>query len=781
MPLPTLALRGNLRPYKDDPEEKARLDAFVPVEYVIDWFRQRLNLTGVAARVLVLKSETASGKSTMFPPELYKAMVHARGSKRGIICTQPRTLTAIENVNEMLKHYSAILRLGDTIGWSTKYNKLRPKTAALLSATVGTLAQQLKSMTDDELMNHYQFILIDETHERDESTDLVIAGLKGLLKRQSNNPNCPFVAFMSATFDPDPLLTYFGVDHRNFIWCTGETAGFDEMWDWNEGRTVNNYTQAASTVVERILRENPDDDPAKADILIFLPGAAEFTQAAEWLDKLNAAEAKAGRNVFSLLKIDGPSVTRRTRDYIWTMYTPVADQEVEIGGKTYTPARRVILTTNVAETGLTLDNLKYVIDGGFNREIEYNPVLGVRGLMTKPAPQSRIRQRKGRAGRKFRGVFYPLYPKWIYDALPVQQFPAILVGDVIGVLPDIMRQQLRLTSAGAGKPVPYFDPTAVDMVDVPSADSLWDAVSRLHNIGLITTRPPPDTTSPAEFGAVKATEYKKLTSGVLSTNNQGQFGFSRLGLFASCLSLPPEHCRMLLAAYSWRAPTTDMVSVVAYLVKDTAGFAESADPLSKVPPKVNWSTVYKTAFADRFKSGKIAELDGMIADDMINGAILMAAIAAVIESVEAPQAIGELRKWCRDASISYRWCLDFIRTRDEILEQMITACIRVVDTGATLRTCTADGLMDVVVAMKHCIYDGWRNNLLVWSGVDYRTRTGHPVITPARWGDSESPPRFLIYNQLSLKENRTTSIYAITADRTSALDGFVPPDLAFDI
>lgn len=777
MPLPTLALRGNLRPYNDDPAEKARLDAFVPVEYVIDWFRQRLNRTGIDARVLVLKSETASGKSTMFPPELYKAMVHARGSKRGIICTQPRTLTAIENVNEMLKHYSAILRLGDTIGWSTKYNKLRPKTAALLSATVGTLAQQLKSMTDDELMNHYQFILIDETHERDESTDLVIAGLKGLLKRQSNNPNCPFVAFMSATFDPDPLLEYFGVDHSNFIWCTGETAGFDEIWDWNEGRTVNNYTQAAATVVERILREHPDDPPEKADILIFLPGAAEFTQAAEWLDKLNAGEAKAGRNVFSLLKVDGPSVTRRTRDYIWTMYTPVSEHEVEIGGKVYTPARRVILTTNVAETGLTLDNLKYVIDGGYNREIEYNPVLGVRGLMTKPAPVSRIRQRRGRAGRKFRGVFYPLYPKWIYDMLPVQQFPAILVGDVINILPDIMRQQLRISSAAARGPVAEFDPTAVDMVDVPSADALWDAISRLHNIGMITTRPPPDTTSPAEFGAVKALEYKKLAVPNTHTD-KNLFGFSRLGLFASCLSIPPEHCRMLLAAYSWRAPVVDVVSMTAYLLKDTAGFAESQDPTSKVMPKVDWRVVYKSVFGGRANPVALMEA---VADDMINGAVLVSAIMKIIEDTESSGVITALRKWCRSANISYRWCLDLIRVRDEILEQMITACIRIVDNIPTLLRCPADRIIDVITTMKHCIYDGWRNNLLVWSGVDYRTRTGHAVITPARWQDAKDVPRFLLYNQLSMKENRTTSVYAIVSDRTSMLDGFVAPDLAFDI
>lgn len=305
--LPTLLIKGNLRPLTDDPALKKELDEWVPIDYIIEWFRSRLNKTGLENRVLVLKSETASGKSTALPPELYKKLVRNREGA-SIICTQPRVATAIENVMEMLKHNAAVMRLGESIGWSTKYNKFRLKSVGLLSATIGTLAQQLRTATDEDIMKKYKYILIDETHERDLQTDMTIYMLKNLLLRNKNNPDCPFVVLMSATFEPKPFTDYFGVElATNFIWCTGATAHIDEMWEWNEGRTVNDYPRAAGAVVEKIVTENADDPTARADILIFMPGKAEFTETVKWLRQLNEKLARAGKKrLFTL-------ANRRTR------------------------------------------------------------------------------------------------------------------------------------------------------------------------------------------------------------------------------------------------------------------------------------------------------------------------------------------------------------------------------------------------------------------------------------------------------------------------------------
>ena len=265
MPLPTLLIKGNL--FSDDPEERKRLSDYVPIDYIVDWFKQRINKPGIENRVLTLLSETASGKSTTLAPYLYKNFVMGKNGAPGILQTQPRIITAIGVVKQILP-YNPFLRLEKNIGWSTGYNKLRPREVnGILSATIGTLAQILKSNTDEEIMKRYKFILIDETHERDLQTDMTLYMLKNLLMRTKDNVNSPFVVLMSATFDPVSILNYYGVKKEtNFIWCMGQSHPINEVWDWNNGHTVSDYCKSAADVVQLILDENPDDDPSQADL-----------------------------------------------------------------------------------------------------------------------------------------------------------------------------------------------------------------------------------------------------------------------------------------------------------------------------------------------------------------------------------------------------------------------------------------------------------------------------------------------------------------------------------
>jgi HrpA-like RNA helicase len=762
MPLPTLMIRGRLEAPNRDPELKKQLDAWVPVEYIIDWFRERSGKVGIENRVMILKSETASGKSTMFPPELYNALV--RGTSRGIICTQPRIMTAIENVNEMLKWYSKSLRLGDTIGWSTKYNKLRPKSVGLLSATVGTLAQQLQVMTDDEIIAKYKFILIDETHERDLQTDMTIYMLKNLLLRHANNPDCPFVVLMSATFDPVPLLAYFGLNVlTNFVWCTGETAGFDEIWDWNEGRTVNNYPSAAASVVERIVSENPDDEPARADILIFMPGKAEFVETVRWLRKLNEKYAAAGTKVMSILQIESIAVQTRNIDFMNTMYVPVSEHNVVINGKKHTAGRRVIISTNVAETGLTLDNLKYVIDAGYNREIEFNPVYGVRGLITKPAPESRIRQRKGRAGRKFRGVFYPLYPKYIYDRLQKVQYPQILIEDVSTIMLQIIAEQLKVKKL-RGQEVKFLT-SDIDMVDVPTPDALSTCLEKLYTIGLIT--------------------HDNLTE---------------LGKLASGMGLPPESARMILAAYTWDCSVLDIITIAAYLSMDPKSFIKSQsnnDDPDAPPPKIDidWTAVYKYGMPGWISSQHILyKTRLLLADEFLHGIIIFNAIRRVIGAATPKDSLNVLRDWCDQVNLNVRACLDLIRARDDIIEQLLLLNMEIfAQEDAALIKSTQDDMMTTITKIKHCIYDGYRNNIILRNGTIYTTTQGLPVAAPKLFREDEKKqaeksnygfvatvlPEVMLYKELSMKYNRKTGIYDITPTCISTMDGFVSVDLDF--
>lgn len=776
MPLPTLMLKGKLQSPTGDPALKKELDEWVPVEYILEWFKKRRGKTGIENRVLILKSETASGKSTMFPPELYKALV--RGTDRGIICTQPRVMTAIENVNEMLKHYSKILRLGESIGWSTKYNKLRPTNVGLLSATIGTLAQQLNTLTDIEIMQKYNYILIDETHERDLQTDTTILMLKNLLIRNRDNINCPFVILMSATFDPKSFLDYFGLSiENNFIWCAGETAGFEEMWDWNEGRTVNNYPQSAAVVVEKIIEQNPNDNPAQADILIFMPGKGEFEQTAEWLEKLNKKLAPKGK-VFSLLQIDGLAVQTRNRDYQWTMYVPVEDQRVEIEGKLYTPTRRVIISTNVAETGLTLDNLKYVIDAGYNREIEYNPTLGIRGLITKPAPRSRIKQRRGRAGRKFPGVFYPLYPKYIFEKLPELQLPQILVENVSPIMLWVINEQLKTKTMRGVEP--EFIINDIDMIDVPSQDALAASIEILYSIGFISTN---------------GQKWSQNHGEMLTGEPNGKFGLTKLGVVAQQLPpMSPETLRMILASYYWGCSTMDVITIAAYISLEPRSYVGESTSDNLIKPSINWGVVYKTGLPGFIASpGMLYKLRLLISDEFIHGIILFNAIKHII-SGGGKDMINNLQKWCKYNGISYRGCLDFIRARDDIIESMLSSGMEIFNNeNNSLSRTDETNFMDVITRIKYCIYDGFRNNLIIRNDKTFKTINGVNVNIIKLFQENEKTlaekseygfaaeimPTFMIYKELNLKYNRKTAIYEVVANTISTLDGFVSPDLDF--
>ncbi len=768
---PTLFKKGSLRPIDNDPATKSKLDDWAPIDYIIDWFRQRLDRTGVSNRVLILKSETASGKSTAFPPELYRALVRGHDTP-GIICTQPRILTAIENVMTIVNIYP-ILRLGENIGWSTKNNKLRMTSNGILSATVGTLAQQLKTMTDDEISAKYKYILIDETHERDLQTDMTIYRLKNLLIRKANNVDCPFVVLMSATFDPDIFLEYFRIPESSFIWCTGAPAEITERWDLVKEITDPDhdidYTEVAAKVVEKIISNETDSGP-NIDILIFAPGKFEFTKIAARLTKIN--ESLVPDRTFSLLQIEGEAVREQSTDYKNTMSIPVSKQIVVIDGTNYTPVRRVILSTNVAETGLTLNNLKYVIDAGFNREIEYNPIIGVTTLITKPAPQSRITQRRGRVGRKFPGVFIPLYSFETWQKLPKLQFPAVLIDNISPITLDLVQEQISSKKL-AGKD-PVFVLADIDMLNTPTPDALHTGLEKLYTLGFVEPIGLPDDSS----GIMNKTNGLVLT----------QMG----EIAAKFIDHSPENIRMLLSSYYWKCSMLDIITIIVWLTMDLRSFAATPimpiTPITPITP-IDWAVIYKSGMPGYLAGDGITyRIRTIIGDEFIDGLAMFTAIRRQIGVEDAAQGIKKLTDWCDRCHVSVRACLEFIKIRETMIEQFIRGGLNVFKHNKhVLVDATTSTLMDVVTSIKYCIYDGYRCNVLRLTNGVYYTLNGQPVMTPKLFTSvdltraeysflSDLYPRVVIYHELRAKPNKKTNIYEISADRISVCDGYISVD-----
>lgn len=815
---PTLLIPGKLVSPDGDAEKTKALAEWVPMDYIMNWIQNRIHKSGIENRVLILKSETASGKSTAFPPVLYEKFVANRGAHApGIICTQPRVITAIENIRESLQHYPS-LRLGQNVGWSTKYDKHRPKTYGLLSATIGTLMMQLRLSSDEAIAGMYKFILIDETHERDLQTDMCIMLLKQMLLRMSGNINCPFVILMSATFDPQPLMRYFGVGYDNHIWCRGETVGFDEMWDWNGGAPVNDYTRAAATLVDSIVRANPNEDPSRSDILIFLPGRGEFKTTVNYLRSLNEKLVRDKIPPFSIIQLESTAVQTHNDDYKRLVAIETKDQLVKIGSKEYTPGRRVIVSTNVAETGLTLANLKYVIDAGYNREMEYNPIYGVRGLLTKPAPKSRVIQRRGRAGRKFKGVFYPLYPRDVFDSLPEIQYPAIVNSDISGVLLDIIRVQIesKFMRKNRGENVEVaFRIEDIDMIDVPSADALAVCLEKLYTLGFISPLSPVYKSNPLELAGVQVKHGVYVSQ---KPEYHEAYGMTRLGAIASLISTRPESLRMIFAGFAHGANIMDLVTIAAWLAIDYDAFVEYEDediaslstsssdfadeessrPKKKSRPAINWVGVYQQGLpllvTARDTASALYKIRLLIADEFIDGLILYNAALRIVASSTQGRALSDLATWCRANVVSYRAILEFIKTRDELIDQLLTHEFNVFSGDQSLVETSPDNIMNKITLIKHCIYEGFRLNTISKIAGKYRTPNGLEVVTPKLFRDDEMSraatsefgfavtvqPTTVLYHDLVLKTlpNGNTVVQPL---RISTMDGFVNVDPDFAI
>lgn len=811
--LPTLMRKGNLVAPDGKESTKRKLDQFIPYLYIIDWFTQRLNKTGVNNRLLILRSETASGKSTVIPARIAESFTLKNNKNDpGVICTQPRVATAIGTTYQIMQNYK-IFRLGYTIGWSTKHNKLKPQNNGLLFATVQTLTQLLKISSDEEFETKFKFVLIDETHERDLGTDMAICMLKNLLRRRSNSTSCPFVVLMSATFDPDSLLNYFGVSKEtNFIWCTGASQGFDTYWWGSYDISKNNagdvskildYTKTAADVVKKIVFEHTDDEQEKGNILIFLPGKAEMLSTAGFLRSINFELIKAGHRPFVVLMLDSDTVRAENDDYQRITFIKVGDQKTKINDVIYTPQRMVIMCTNVAETGLTIEGLKYVIDAGFNREMEYNPLYGVSGLITKSAPQSRIKQRRGRAGRKFPGVFYPLYTEETYNKLQVIQYPQVLVGDVKLIILDIINEQMKAKTL-AGDDSPQFIIDDIDMVDPPTPEAMSEVIEKLYMIGLVSTNAP------------KWNEF--INEDNIKMMNNNIFGLSNLGMIASQMPTTIESSRMIMAGYSYDCSIMDLITIAAYLSIDERSIVlnppeeRNPDGSIKKKPKlqINWAKIYSVGMPQFIHDPY--EYRALVADDFIDGLILFCAIRKLLDTVQCNRYIAQITEFCNSTNLNILAILGFISNRDEIIEAMITAGINVMyNFNNSIAETSADNFMDYIVKLKYCIYDGYRCNVMMLNCNDqfctYKTLMGLTVNKPKTFSVTDKniinaqlynqifagTPKFIIYRNLSISAPRPTKSFdrkptapqvdtwTANADKISVLDGFVAIDIDYYI
>ncbi|BBH17936.1 ATP-dependent helicase [Nocardioides baekrokdamisoli] len=381
-------------------------------------------------QVVIVAGETGSGKTTQLP----KICLALGRTKIGH--TQPRRIAARSVAERIAEELGS--EIGDLVGYQVRFTD---RTSAASKIKVMTDGILLAELSRDRDLKKYDTIIIDEAHERSLNIDFLLGYLKRLLPRRPDLK----VIVTSATIDTQRFSDHFS-DERGVgapvIEVSGRTYPVEVRYrplialpDDEDGEpVVRDMTEAIVEAVRELSAEGP------GDVLVFLPGEREIRDAADALTA--AALAVEVLPLFSRLS--------------------AAEQHRVFSSH---KGRRVVLSTNVAETSLTVPGIRYVVDSGLARISRYSVRTKVQRLPIEPISQASANQRSGRCGRVEAGVAIRLYAEDDFGARPAFTEPEILRTNLASVM--LQMAWLRLGDLGR---FPFVE--APDRKQVASAEQL---------------------------------------------------------------------------------------------------------------------------------------------------------------------------------------------------------------------------------------------------------------------------------------------------------------------
>ncbi|XP_075646527.1 putative pre-mRNA-splicing factor ATP-dependent RNA helicase DEAH2 [Castanea sativa] len=399
-------------------------------------------------QTVILVGETGSGKTTQIPQFVLEAIdIKTTPNKRKkmmVACTQPRRVAAMSVSRRVAEEMD--VPIGEEVGYSIRFEDCSSARTVLKYLTDGML---LREAMTDPLLERYKVIILDEAHERTLATDVLF----GLLKQVSKNRPDLKLVVMSATLEAEKFQSYFdaplmkvpGRLHPVEIFYTEEPE--------------SDYLDAAiQTVVQIHTRETP------GDVLVFLTGEEEIEDACR---KITKKVAKMGDKVGPVKVV--PLYSSLSPAMQQKIFEP-APPPVKEGG----PAgRKIVVSTNIAETSLTIDGIVYVVDPGFAKQKVYNPRVRVESLLVSPISKASAHQRSGRAGRTQPGKCFRLYTeKSFQNDLQPQTYPEMLRSNLANTV-------LTLKKMGINDLVHF------DFMDAPAPETLMRALEALNYLGAI--------------------------------------------------------------------------------------------------------------------------------------------------------------------------------------------------------------------------------------------------------------------------------------------------------
>ena len=458
-------------------------------------------------QVVIIAGETGSGKTTQIP----KICLQAGRGVRGLIGhTQPRRIaarTVAERIAQELKS-----PLGDAVGYQVRFSDQTSPNSFIKLMTDGILLAEIQR---DRYLSKYDTIIIDEAHERSLNIDFLLGYLKSLLLKR---PELKLI-ITSATIDIEKFSTHF--DKAPVIEVSGRTFPVEIIYSGPD-IVERDRNQAIVDCLEDI-----EQNQKPGDVLVFLSGEREIREASLALRRAQLSHTE-----------------------IVPLYARLSLAEQS---KIFSPhkGRRVILSTNVAETSLTVPGIRYVIDTGRARVSRYSFRTKVQRLPIESISQASANQRAGRCGRVADGVCYRLYQAEDFEARPAFTDPEIVRTN----LGSVILQMLHLR-IGDIRDFPFIDPP--DSRLISDGYKLLEELQAVNSAGKMT---------PLGKKLVSLPVDPRLARMILESSNNGSL--NELIVIASGLSIqdprerPGEKQQAADVAHKqWQDSESDFISLL---------------------------------------------------------------------------------------------------------------------------------------------------------------------------------------------------------------------------
>ncbi|KRX82519.1 putative ATP-dependent RNA helicase DHX33 [Trichinella nativa] len=421
---------------------------------------------------LIIIGETGCGKSTQIPQIIYDEWLHD-GMVIGI--TQPRRVAAVTLAKRVSEEMN--VHLGQEVGYSVRFDEVASSQTQIFYLTDGML---IREAMFDPMLERYSFVILDEAHERTLHTDVLFGVVKqAQRKRKARKLHSLSVVIMSATMDADRVSKYF--NNAPVAYCQGRQHSIQTFYC--SGSFTDDYVLNCLISVFQLHRTKP---PGDGDVLVFLTGQEEIERAVR---KCKEASEHLSSGTYGPLIVlpfyAGLSTHAQMRVFKEKNDDEYDREKKKLKSKKSSKhsssskkrkdekkQRRVVIATNIAETSVTIPNIRYVVDSGKVKLRCYDPSRGIDMLKVVDISKAQADQRAGRAGRVAAGECYRVYDEQKFDKLLDHTEPEIRRCSLTGTLLQLLMMGIR-------------NPNTFDFIDPPTKESLEAARLVLSQLGAV--------------------------------------------------------------------------------------------------------------------------------------------------------------------------------------------------------------------------------------------------------------------------------------------------------